>query len=276
MGLRIGTNIASLSARRNLANATKRLNRNFEHLSTGKRIARAADDAAGVSISARLRKDVRSLDQAQRNANDGISLVQTAEGSLAEVESSLVRARELAVQANNGTLSSADKDALQAEFAQIQSGINQIANGTDFNGINLLNDATTTITLQVGANATTNDTISVSTVNVTTGSSGLNVASLNIGSSGDASAAIVALDTALTTVSNNRATFGASQNRLDATISNLAVRSENLSAANSRIQDVDVAFETAQLTKNSILQQAAISVLAQANVQPSSALKLIR
>jgi len=273
MGLRIGTNLASINARRNLSKATGALQRNFERLSTGKRIARASDDAAGLSISSRLRKDIRSLDAASRNANDGISLVQTAEGGLAEIEDSLIRMRELAVQANNGTLSNSDKDTLQSEFSALQSSIDQIANTTDFNGIALLNDGSSSITLQVGADASTNDQYSVSTVDVT--ASGLSISTLDIGSSGDASAAIAALDTALTTVSDNRATFGAAQNRLESTISNLSVQVESLSAANSRILDVDVARETADLTKNSILQQAAISVLAQANLQPSSALSLI-
>jgi len=275
MGLRIGTNVASISARRNLSKATSALQRNFEHLSTGKRIARAADDAAGLGISARFRAEIRGLGAASRNANDGISMVQTAEGALGEVEGTLIRMRELAVQASNGTLSTSDQDTLQQEFAELQSTVNQIANTTDFNGTQLLNSAAGTISLQIGTGTTVNDSVSVTLTDVTTGAAGLNIATLDIGSTGDTSAAMASLDTALTTVTDARAQFGASQNRLEATVSNLAIKIESFSAANSRIQDVDVAFETAELTKNSIMQQAAISILAQANLQPSSALSLI-
>jgi flagellin len=273
MGLRIGTNVSSLTARRNLEKATNGLNRNFERLSTGKRIARAADDAAGLAISARFNAQVRSIDQAVRNANDGISLVQTAEGGLAEIESAIVRMRELSVQSANGTNSASDQDNLQTEFSQLQSQIDQIANSSSFNGTNLLN-AATSITLQVGPNTTAGvDTIDVSTADATGAT--LAVSTLDIGSSGDASAAIAALDSALDTVTTARGDFGAIQNRLESTISALSIRSENLAAASSRIQDVDVAKETAELTKNQILQQSALSVLAQANSSPSSALSLL-
>lgn len=273
MGLRIGTNVASISARRNLSNVTARLNKNFEHLSTGKRVSSASDDAAGVAISARLTAQIRSLDQAARNANDGVSLVQTAEGALSEIESTLVRMRELSVQASNGTLSSTDRDNLQSEFSQLQSNIDQIANGTSFNGTALLNSSGT-VTIQIGAGTSAGvDTLDVSTVAVT--GSDLSVSSLDIGSSGDPSAAIVAIDTAINTVTSARSDFGAFQNRLTTAVAGAQVRAENLAAANSRIIDVDVAFETAELTKNSVLQQASLSVLAQANVQPQAALSLL-
>jgi flagellin len=183
--------------------------------------------------------------------------------------------RELTVQASNGTLSASDQDTLQLEFAELQSTIDQIANTTDFNGTQLLNNSAGSISLQVGTGTTADDSVSVTLSDVTTGASGLNIAALDIGSTGDTSAAMVALDTALTTVTDSRAQFGASQNRLEATVSNLAIKIESFSAANSRIEDVDVAFETAALTKNSIMQQAAISVLSQANLQPSSALALL-
>ncbi len=274
MGLRIGTNISSLNAQRNVQRASEALNRNFEHLSTGRRISRAADDAAGLAISARLVTQVRGLDQAVRNANDGISLVQTAEGALQEMETALIRMRELAVQSSNGTLSSSDKNNLQEEFAQLQSAVNQVANSTNFNTINLLN-ASSTLTLQIGTGTTAGvDTMSVTLVSMT--ASSLTISALNIGASGDASAAIVALDTALNVVTSTRGNFGAVQNRLSAAIASLQVRSENLAAANSRIMDVDVAAETALLTKNSILQQAGLSVLAQANSQPAAALSLLQ
>lgn len=274
MGLRISTNVASINAMRHLKKVSENLGSNFRHLSTGQRIAHAADDAAGLAIASRFQAQIRSIDQAARNANDGVSLIRTAEGALSEIESALVRMRELSVQASNGTLASSDRDNLQQEFSQLQSNIDQIANGTSFNTINLLNSSGT-VTLQIGANTTANvDTLDVSTVAVT--GSDLSVASLDIGSSGDPSAAIVAIDTAIDTVSSARSDFGAFENRLSAAISNLQSRGENLSAARSRIMDVDIASETAELTKNSILQQSALSVLSQANLQPSAALSLLQ
>jgi flagellin len=273
MGLRIGTNVSSLTAQRNLSRATEGLNRTFERLSTGKRISRAADDAAGLGISARLGAQVRSIDASVRNAYDGISLVQTAEGGLSEIENAISRMRELAVQSSNGTLSSTDQDNLQEEFSQLQSQIDQVANSTTFNGISLLNTSSA-ITLQVGPNTTAGvDTLDVSTTDAT--GTTLGVSSLSIGSGGDSSAAIAALDTALDTVTSARGSLGASQNRIESSISALQVRSENLAAANSRILDVDVAKETAELAKFQILQQSALSVLAQANSQPFSALSLL-
>ncbi len=273
MGLRIGTNVSSLNAQRSLLAATESLNRNFEHLSTGKRISVAADDAGGLGISARLQAQVRSLDQAVRNANDGVSMVQTAEGGLSEIQSSLTRMRELAVQASNGTLSAADKNNLQSEFSQLQTNVDQVANSTSFNGTGLLT-STSTVRLQLGAGTTAGvDTLDVTLTSAT--ASSLSISTLDIGASGDASAAIVAIDTAINTVTSARGQFGAVQNRLGASIGMLQVRSENLAAANSRIMDVDIARETAALTKNSILQQAALSVLAQANAQPQAALSLL-
>lgn len=275
MGLRINTNVASLSAQRNLQKATDGLHRNFEHLSTGRRIARASDDAAGLAIATRLNAQVRSLSQAARNANDGISLVQAAEGALDELGGVLTRARELSVQSANGTLSPTDKDALNAEFGALIRQVDQIANSTDFNGIPLLNSAGNVITLQVGAGTVANtDTLDVTLTSVL--ASDLSIDSLDIGSTGDAKAAIDALDDAIDVISSERSSLGAVQNTLTGTISALEIRSENLSAARSRILDVDVASETAELTKNNILQQAALSVLAQANQQPQAVLSLLQ
>lgn len=274
MGLRIGTNVTSLTAQRNLSKATDGLNKNFEHLATGMRISRASDDAAGLAISARLQAQVRSLNQAARNANDGISLVQTAEGALAEIEANLIRMRELAIQSSNGTLNSSDKDNLHDEFAQLRDSIDQVAQSTNFNNIQLLDGTTTSLTLQVGAGTSAGvDTLDVTLMNVQ--GSALTVSTLDIGGSGNPSLAISNIDTALDAVTSMRGDLGAVQNRLETTISSLQVRSENLSAANSRIRDVDVASETAELTKNSILQQSALSVLAQANNQPATALSLL-
>jgi len=277
MGLRVNTNITSINAQRNLATVTERLSSNFRRLSTGLRISTAADDAAGLAISERLRSQVRSLEQAKRNSNDGISLVQTAEGALNEVSNILTRLRELSIQASNGTVSSADRDTLQEEFDTLRAEVTRIGESTEFNGINLLNGTQTTVSFQVGAGTSTAiDQISIALPTQTLSTS-LNLASLDIGSgtTANTSTAISTIDTAINEVSSLRGTFGAAQNRLGSTINNLAIQVENLSAAESRIRDVDVAYETAQLTRNSILQQASISVLAQANALPQSALNLL-
>lgn len=275
MGLRINTNVSSLNAQRSLSRATEALNTSFRRLSTGQRVATAADDAAGLAISERLRARIRSTEQASRNAQDGISLVQTAEGAMQESNSMLIRMRELAVQANNGTMSTADRDTLNAEFGALITEIDRVASATNFNTINLLDGTVASLSLQVGADTTAGvDTLNVSMTSATAVALGINA--LNIGATGDASAAIATIDTAINNISQGRGNLGAVQNRLQGLISNLQVSVENLSAAESRIRDVDVAAETAALTKNSIIQQAAISVLAQANTQPQSALALLQ
>ncbi len=214
------------------------------------------------------------MDQAKRNANDGISLVQTAEGSLNEVSNILVRMRELAVQANNGTVSDNDRTTLNEEFTSLVNEVNRIAKSTEFNNIKLLDGSSTNLNFQIGFGVTGGtDTIGVSLSPALTTSLGIDTLSIN--SSGSPSASIAAIDTAINSVSSLRGTLGAAQNRLSSTISNLGVAVENLSAANSRIRDVDVANETAQLTRNSILQQAAISILSQANSSTQGALQLL-
>jgi flagellin len=273
MPLRINSNLSSINAQRGLASVTTRLERNYSHLSSGLRIVNAADDAAGLGISERMRAQVRSLTQAQRNANDGISMVQTAEGALNEVSNILIRMRELAVEANNGTTSDADKDTLDQEFQDLLTEIDRIANSTDFNGTALLN-AAGSVAFQVGSGTTSNDTITVNLASAL--GSDLGVSTLDISSAGSATTAIDAIDTAIDTVTSTRGDLGAAQNRLQSTITNLGVHIESLSAAESRIRDVDVAFETADLTRNSILQQAALSILAQANLQPQAALSLLQ
>ena len=274
MGLRVNTNIAALNARMNLEKISGRLNTNYRRLSTGLRITSAADDAAGLAISEKLRARVRTLTQAKRNANDGISLVQTAEGSLNETSATLIRMRELAIQSANGSLSSSDRNTLNEEFTALVDEINRIARATEFNGLNLLDGSSSSLSFQVGFGTTAGiDTITVSLSPAL--STSLNLQSLDIGASGSVSTAIGAIDTAIDTVSTLRGSLGALQNRLTSTISNLGVAVENLSAAESRVRDVDVAEETAQLTRNSILQQAAISILAQANLSPQSALSLL-
>ena len=274
MGLRVNTNVSSLNAQNNLAQISGRLGASYRRLSTGLRITTAADDAAGLAISERLRSQIRSLDQAGRNANDGISLVQTAEGALSESSNILSRMRELAIQANNGTMSDSDKATLNEEFSALISEINRIASATEFNNIKLLDGSASNLSFHIGFGTTGGvDTIGVSVSPAL--STSLAVQSLNISSTGSPSAAIAAIDTAINTVSSLRGSLGAVQNRLTSTIANLATQSENLSAAESRIRDVDVAAETANLTRNSILQQAAISVLGQANVSQQGALSLL-
>jgi flagellin len=275
MGLRVNTNVASINAQRNLSSVTDRLGTNYRKLSTGLRISTAADDAAGLAISERLRSQVRSLEQAKRNANDGISFVQTAEGALNEVSSILVRLRELAVQSSNGSVSNADKETLDEEFQSLISEVNRIGRSTEFNGIKLLDGSSTQVSFQVGFGTTTGiDTLSVSLS--ASLSTSLALQSLDIGSGGATTTAITNIDTAINTISSLRGSLGAIQNRLGSTINNLAIQVENLSAAESRIRDVDVAYETAQLTRNNILQSASISILSQANSQPQSALQLLQ
>ena len=274
MAIRINSNLPALDAQRSLSTVTARLERNFQHLSTGLRISTPADDAAGLGISERLRAQIASLTQAQRNANDGISLTQTAEGSLNEVSNILIRMRELATEAANGTVSDSDKSTLNSEFTDLISEVGRIAQSADFNNVKLLDGSTASITFQVGAGVTVNDTISVTLTS--TLSSDLGIAGLDISSAGSTTTALSAIDSAIDTVSATRGRLGAAENRLQSTIANLGVSIESLSAANSRIRDVDVAAETADLTRNSILQQAAISVLSQANLQPQTALRLLQ
>jgi flagellin len=274
MGLSINTNTASQNIQSNLAKVQNLLAASFRKLSTGLRISTAADDAAGLAISERLRAQIRSLDQAKRNANDGISLAQTGEGALEEVNNILVRLRELSVQASNGTVSGQDRDTLQEEFDSLRSEIDRIAQSTEFNGIHLLDGSQASVTFHVGSGtggAANQITVSLDPTLATS----LSIDSLDIGSTGDPSAAIAGIDTAINTVSSLRGRLGATQNRLQSTVNNLSVQVESLSAANSRIRDVDVAYETANLTRNSILQQASIAVLAQANALPQSALALL-
>lgn len=278
MGLRVNSNIASLNAQRSLSRSTEQLQANYRRLSTGLRISTASDDAAGLAISERFRAQVRSTNQAIRNAQDGISLTQTGEGALNEVSSILIRMRELAIQASNGTVSDDDRDTLGQEFDNLIDEIDRIAQSTTFNGVNLLDGTGSTLVFQVGTGTATGiDTIQLNTQDTLASTLFSTTAStINISSTGDPVAAINGLDAAINVVSQTRGQFGAAQNRLTTTIANLQIQSENLSAAESRIRDVDVAVETSALTRNSILQQAAISILSQANTQPQAALTLLQ
>ncbi len=273
MGLRVNTNLFSLTAHRNLSNVSSRLGGNFQRLSSGLRIATAADDAAGLGISERMRAQIRSLNQAGRNASDGISLVQTAEGSLGEVSGNLVRMRELAVQAANGTLNSGDRAVLDAEFQDLLSEIDRVATQTTFNGVALFDGSTASLDLQVGSES--GETITVTLEDSTAAGLGLSGGTFDLTTASNASAALDTLDTAIDTVSGFRGDLGGVQNRLQSVVRSISATAENLSGAESRIRDVDIALETADLTRNTILQQAALSVLAQANVQPQLALSLL-
>jgi flagellin len=279
MALSILTNTSSLNAQRNLSNTGKALSANFSRLSSGQRINTAGDDAAGLAISERMKSQVRSMGQAQRNANDGISLLQTAEGALNENSGILIRMRELGMQSANGTLGTGERAALQTEFGQLTQEIGRIANVTQFNGRNLLDGSNPTFAFQVGIGTTASDTITAnmqdmrSTAN---GAGATDLTGLDVSTASGATAALTSLDTAINDTSTARANLGATQNRLQVTVTNLQSASENLSAANSRIRDVDVAEESAAMTRNNVLSQAGLAVLSQANQLPSMALSLLR
>jgi len=272
MGLRVNTNLFSMTAQRNLSNVSERLGGNFARLSSGLRIASAADDAAGLGISEKMRSQIRSLSQAGRNAQDGISLAQTAEGALNEVSNNLVRMRELAIQAANGTLSTEDRAVLDSEFQALDDEINRIAGATEFNGIALLN-TTSAVSIQVGLDSATTDQIDINRQDVQSATLGID--SLAVDTTGNATSALATIDTAIDSVNTARGELGASVNRLSSTYRSIQNTREGLASAESRIRDVDVATETADMTRNSILQQAATSVLAQANTQPQLALSLL-
>ncbi|URN96100.1 MAG: flagellin FliC [Candidatus Pristimantibacillus lignocellulolyticus] len=266
----INTNVGAMNAHRNLTSNNGAMNKTMEKLSSGYRINRAADDAAGLAISEKMRYQINGMNQAQRNAQDGISLIQTAEGALTETHAMLQRINTLANQSKNGTYSSSDRTKLNLEVTQLVSEINNIATGTKFNGISLLN-ASSSISFQTGVNNT--DTISVATKSMQANDIG--ITGITIATVAGASAAIAAVSNAIENVSTQRATFGAVQNRLEHTVNNLGVNKENLSAAHSRIRDADMAAEMTNFTKNQILVQAGTSMLAQANSVPQNVLKLL-
>jgi flagellin len=277
MGLRINTNVASINAQRNLSQTRVKQQKVLEQLSSGQRINRAGDDAAGLAISENLKAQIRGLGQAQRNAEDGISLVQIAEGGLQEVSNILIRLRELAVQAASDTIGPTERKFLNVEFEQLTSEIDRIANSTEFNRVPLLNGTGAVFDIQIG---TRNDPLSdrltfdASSADVNIAALGLNLAS--VADKISAQNSLAGIDSAIISVSGIRADFGALQNRLQSTVNNIQVSVENLSAANSRVRDADIASATAELTKSNILMQAGTSVLAQANQSTTSALNLIQ
>jgi flagellin len=283
----INTNIASLNAQRNLNSSQTSLAMSMQRLSSGLRVNSAKDDAAGLAIAERMNAQVRGMNVAVRNANDGISLAQTAEGALGKVGDSLQRMRELALQARNATNSTSDKDSLDKEFGELAKEIQRVLGGTTFNGKNILGADAGSQTFQIGANVTSNDTIDITTVDLTQLGSVTTVAGTDAAGAGratiDSTASTTAIgtvitdiDAAINLINAERATLGASQSRFEAVISNLQISAENQSAARSRIMDADFAAETANLSRAQILQQAGNAMVAQANQLPQQVLSLLQ
>jgi len=274
----VNTNTTSLMAQRHLNSTNKSLQGNIEKLSSGFRINSAADDAAGLAVSEEMKSDIRSLGQASRNANDAVSMVQTAEGSLGQVHDILGRMRELSVQANSDGINDEQRAHVNTEFQALVTEIGDISSQTKFNGTSLL-DGTLSANFQVGIEST--DTLNIAVgqsfaaVDLEDATGTNNLAGVNLSTTAGAADAMAVLDNAISVVSETRAGLGASQNRLESKIENLSVAGENLSAANSRIRDVDVASEMASMTKNQILMQAGSSMLSQANSLPQTALSLL-
>jgi len=278
MALTINTNIAALNAQRNLSTSQGTLETSLRRLSSGMRVSSAKDDAAGLFSIQKMTADIRGLNQAVRNAQDGISLGQTGEGAMDQIQAAQQRIREIAVQSANATVE--DRTGLQAEVDQLTQEISRVVSTTQFNGTQLLDGTAGTLTFQIGQDGTASNQISVSGVDLT----GLNTynatltatGTVDVSTAAAASAAIASVDTDIDSVSTNRATFGAVQNRFESVVVNLTTYSENLSAARGRIQDADFAKETADLTRSQILQQAGVAILAQANQLPQAALQLLR
>ncbi|WP_371192674.1 flagellin [Glaciecola sp. SC05] len=273
MSVFVNTNVSALNAQRQLFNSSNALTQSFERLSSGQRINRASDDAAGLIISERMTSQIQGLNQAVRNANDGISLAQTAEGALGETTNALQRIRQLAVQSQNGINSADDREALNKEVSALILELSRIGSDTQFNNNNIL-DGSFSAKFLVGANGGQNISINLSRASGF-GASGLGVGAITVSTVVGASGALATLDTAISAVGAARADLGALSNRFESTIRNISNVAENISAARSQIKDTDFAAETANLTKNQILQQASLSILAQASQSPQSALALL-
>jgi len=276
MGLRIMTNVSAINAQKNLYMTGINSQRSMGRLSSGQRINQAADDAAGLAISENLKAQIRGLRQANRNANDGISLVQIAEGSLNETSNMLVRLRELAVQASSDTIGATERKFLDVEYQQLKSEIQRVTESTNYNGYDLLNGTGGVIDIQVGTNNDPfKDRISFNSSAANASLEALGIVAESVGTKEAAQLSLTSVDNALVSVNAIRANFGAMQNRLQSTSNNLLVYDENMSAANSRIRDADIAAETSEMTRNNILMQAGVSVLGQANQAHQIALKLL-
>ena len=276
MGLRISTNVASLNAQKSLRSTHMGMDKSLARLSSGYRINQAADDAAGLAISENLRGQIRGMKQASRNSEDGVSLVQVAEGGLNEISNMLIRLRELGVQASSDTIGEVERKFLDVEYQQLKSEMQRISEVTQFYGRDLLNGTGGIIDIQVGVNNDPfKDRISFNSSAANSSLESLGLTAEGLGTKEQAQQGLTVVDAAMTSVNAMRANFGAMQNRLNSTIANLSIAHENLSAANSRIRDADIAEETAELTRNNILMQAGVSVLGQANQAQQVALKLL-
>ena len=275
MAITVKTNTAANGALTQLNRTTRALSKNFEHISSGLRIARAADDAAGMGVAESLRADHASATVAGRNINDGISIISVAEGATTEVANILVRMRELAIESASQTLANTERSYIQDEYLQLQSEVNRISQVTEFNGVSLTSGLTT-IDVQVGIQNTSNDIITISLGDLRSTVLGVDSASMSMATSTAASAALTNIDLALTTLSANRSQFGAVENRLNNALNNIETFTESTIAAESRIRDADFGYETAQLSQNQILQQAGVSILSQAKNINQSALTLLQ
>jgi flagellin len=275
MALIVNNNIESITAQRNLGINSAKLQGSIARLSSGLRITKASDDAAGLGISETLRAQIRSINQAVRNSNDGISLLQVADGGAANIGNLLSRLRELASQSASGILGSNERSFLDQEFVALRSEIDRISNVTEFNGTKLLSGTgNDSLSIQIGFRSSVNDTLSLSLNDLNTGA--LNLTSTNVSTSEAALTALSNIDSAISSVASARANIGSLQNRIDAAVANLSVASENITAAESRIRDADIAFETSQFVRNQILVSAGVSILAQANTLPQQALSLLQ
>ncbi|MGZ3693856.1 MAG: flagellin N-terminal helical domain-containing protein [Bdellovibrionota bacterium] len=275
MGLRIATNVPSLATQRNITATNEEASKSFARLSSGNRITKAGDDAAGLAISNKLEASVRGIKLAQRNANDGISFVQTAEGGINEVSNILIRLRELSVQAASDTIGDQERGFLNKEVQSLKGEVNRIAESTNYNGTNLLAGKGKSLTFQVGAEAGEMNRIEFDPGKTNVSAEALGVHGVDLSSKDGALSALGQLDGAINKVNENRSELGALQNRLHSSSNSLGVSIENLSDARSRIADTDIAAETSNMVKNQVLQNAGIAVLAQANAVPNAALKLL-
>ncbi|MGZ3654808.1 MAG: flagellin N-terminal helical domain-containing protein [Bdellovibrionota bacterium] len=275
MGLRIATNVPSLAVQRNISNVGEEASKSYARLSSGNRITKSGDDAAGLSIANKLEASVRGMKMAQRNANDGISFVQTAEGGINEVSNILIRLRELSVQSASDTVGDAERGFLNKEVQSLKGEVDRIAKSTNFNGTNLLGGEGKTLTFQVGHEAGEMNRIEFDPSKTNVSTSALGVGGVDLASKDGALSAMASIDEAINKVNSNRSELGALQNRLHSTSNTLGISVENLSDARSRIMDTDIAAETSNMAKNTILQNAGIAVLAQANAAPNAAMKLL-
>ena len=275
MALVINHNLSSITAQRNLSGTTRSLSSSFEKVSSGLRINKAADDAAGLGVAENLNAASRSAKVAMRNTNDGISVVQTAEGATSEVGNIVKRMRELAVQSASETLATTERSYIQDEFTQLSSEVDRISQVTEFNGLKLTDGSDTSVSVQVGVNNTTNDRIAITMGDLRSTALGVDTTTMSLNTAVSAQAAITALDTALDSVNSIRSDYGAVQNRLTDALVNMEVYDENLTAAESQIRDVDFASETAEMAKQQIMQQAGMSVLAQTGQAQQGILSLI-